>query len=91
MGIDHGEDNTIVIRRILHANGKSVCKVNGTTVTVGQLKELSSCLVDFHGQHEHQSLLDPKKHIELLDRFCGTELGAEKAKLAEFLKNIRLL
>ena len=89
MGIDHGEDNTIVIRRILHANGKSVCKVNGTTVTVGQLKELSSCLVDFHGQHEHQSLLDLKKHIELLDRFCGTELGAEKAKLAEFLKKYK--
>ena len=41
MGIEYGEDKTIVIRRILHMNGKSMCKVNGTTVTVGQLKELS--------------------------------------------------
>ena len=37
MGIEYGEDNTLVIRRTLHQNGKSVCKVNGTTVTVGQL------------------------------------------------------
>ncbi|MDD5945415.1 MAG: DNA repair protein RecN [Clostridia bacterium] len=89
MDIEFDEDNTLVIRRILHLNGKSVCKINGTTVTVGQLKELSACLVDFHGQHEHQSLLDPKKHIELLDKFCGTELDAEKAKLAEFLKKYK--
>ncbi len=89
MDIDHEEDNTLVIRRILHLNGKSVCKVNGTTVTVGQLKELSGCLVDFHGQHEHQSLLNPNKHLELLDKFCGTELDAEKAKLAEFLKKYK--
>lgn len=89
MDIEHGEDQTLVIRRILHMNGKSVCKVNGTTVTVGQLKELSSCLVDFHGQHEHQSLLNAGKHIELLDKFCGTELDAEKAKLAEFLKKYK--
>ena len=86
MGIEYGEDNTLVIRRTLHQNGKSVCKVNGTTVTVGQLKEISSSLVDFHGQHEHQSLLNQNKHIELLDKFCGTELDAEKAKLAEFLR-----
>lgn len=90
MDIEYGEDNTLVIRRIIHLNGKSVCKVNGTTVTVGQLKELSTCLVDFHGQHEHQSLLDASKHIELLDKFCGTELSAEKAKLAEFLKKYKM-
>lgn len=91
MDIEHGDDNMIVIRRVLHMNGKSMCKVNGTTVTVGQLKELSESLVDFHGQHEHQSLLNSSKHIELLDKFCGTELGAEKAKLAEFLKNYKLI
>lgn len=91
MDIEHGEDNMVVIRRILHLNGKSMCKVNGTTVTVGQLKELSESLVDFHGQHEHQSLLNSSKHIELLDKFCGTELGAEKAKLAEFLKQYKLI
>ncbi|MCD8035766.1 MAG: DNA repair protein RecN [Clostridiales bacterium] len=89
MDIEHDEDSTLVIRRILHMNGKSVCKVNGATVTVGQVKELAGCLIDFHGQHEHQSLLNPKKHIELLDKFCGTELDAEKAKLAEFLKKYK--
>jgi len=91
MDIEHGDDKMVVIRRILHLNGKSMCKVNGTTVTVGQLKELSESLVDFHGQHEHQSLLNSSKHIELLDKFCGTELGAEKAKLAEFLKQYKLI
>lgn len=91
MGIEYGEDKTIVIRRILHMNGKSMCKVNGTTVTVGQLKELSESLVDFHGQHEHQSLMNSAKHIMLLDKFCGTELDAEKAKLTEFLRKYKMV
>ena len=91
MGIEYDEDKTIVIRRILHMNGKSMCKVNGTTVTVGQLKELSESLVDFHGQHEHQSLMNSAKHIMLLDKFCGTELDAEKAKLTEFLRKYKMV
>lgn len=91
MDIEHGDDKMVVIRRVLHLNGKSMCKVNGTTVTAGQLKELSGSLVDFHGQHEHQSLLNNSKHIELLDKFCGTELDAEKAKLSEFLKKYKLI
>ena len=90
MGIEHGEDKALIIRRTLHMNGKSVCKVNGTTVTVGQLKELSSCLVDFHGQHEHQSLLNANKHIELLDKFCGTELDAETVSYTHLALRLRV-
>ncbi|MCM1064109.1 MAG: DNA repair protein RecN [Eubacterium sp.] len=68
------EDGTIIISRKLQA-GKSVCKINGETVTAKQVKELAETLIDIHGQHEHQSLLHKKKHMEILDSYCGSEYG----------------
>lgn len=70
-GISPEEDDTLLISRTVNKAGKSVCRVNGSTVTVGMLREFAEDLVDFYGQHEHQSLLRPAKHIGLLDRFCG--------------------
>ena len=49
------------------------------------LKELSQALIDIHGQHEHQSLLNPSKHIILLDKFCAESLNEYKAKMTELL------
>jgi len=66
------EDGTVIISRKLQA-GKSVCKINGETVTAKQVKELAEVLIDIHGQHEHQSLLHRKKHMEILDAYCGSE------------------
>ena len=66
------EDGTIIISRKLQA-GRSVCRINGETVTAKQVKELAELLLDIHGQHEHQSLLHKKKHLEILDAFCGGE------------------
>lgn len=71
-GIVPEEDGSVLITRTLSEAGKSVCRVNGSTVTVGMLKEIAEDLIDIYGQHEHQSLLNPSKHIRLLDRFCGT-------------------
>lgn len=71
-GIVPEEDGSVLITRTLSEVGKSVCRVNGSTVTVGMLKEIAEDLIDIYGQHEHQSLLNPSKHIRLLDRFCGT-------------------
>ncbi|MCM1214782.1 MAG: DNA repair protein RecN [Lachnospiraceae bacterium] len=68
------EDGTVIISRKLQA-GKSVCKINGETVTAKQVKELAEALIDIHGQHEHQSLLHKKKHMEILDSYCGSEYG----------------
>jgi len=59
----------LVLSRELSASGRNVCRVNGTLVTLGVLKAISDRLVDVHGQHEHQSLLDEKNHIAVLDSF----------------------
>lgn len=79
MDLEVQEDNTVIISRKMQV-GKSVCKINGETVTAKQIKELAEVLIDIHGQHEHQSLLHKKKHMEILDGFSG-EVFAEKAKL----------
>ena len=62
-------DGEILISRRFTANGRSTCQINQTMVTTAQVKQVASLLIDIHGQHEHQSLLDSSKHIDLLDRF----------------------
>ena len=74
-GIEPEEDGSVLITRTLSETGKSVCRVNGSTVTVSMLKEFAEDLIDIYGQHEHQSLLNPSRHIRLLDRFCGAGFG----------------
>ncbi len=91
IGIDIDEDNSILISRTMLASGKTSCRINGKAVTVGMLKEISSLLIDIHGQHEHQSLLNPEKHIVLLDRFCPENLNDFKAKLLKKIKKYKQL
>ncbi|MCL2350370.1 MAG: AAA family ATPase, partial [Defluviitaleaceae bacterium] len=67
-------DEEILLSRTYNTSGKSVSKIDGKTVTVGMLREEATRLLDVHGQHEHQSLLDSSKHLLLLDRFCKNEL-----------------
>lgn len=74
-GIEAEEDGAVLITRTLSDTGRSVCRVNGTTVTVSMLKDIAADLIDIYGQHEHQSLLNPARHIRLLDRFCGAGFG----------------
>ena len=88
-GVDAGDGQFILSRRLQVDTGKSVCRINGRTVTVGMLKDVAALLVDVHGQHEHQSLLDSAKQLRLLDQFCGEDLDANKVKLEEFLKQYR--
>jgi len=63
------EDRTLIIRRDVTRDGRSRCTVNGHPVTVTVLKRLGEFLVDLHGQHDHQSLLDQRTHINFLDGF----------------------
>ena len=73
------EDGTVIISRKMQT-GKSIYRLNGETVTARQVKELAELLIDIHGQHEHQSLLNKKKHLEILDAYCGEDcLEAAKA------------
>jgi DNA repair protein RecN (Recombination protein N) len=60
----------IVLMREVRKEGRSVARVNGRTVNVALLKELGALLIDIHGQAEHLSLLDPRAHLGLLDRFA---------------------
>ena len=69
------EDQDIIITRKFKG-GRSVSKVNGETVPVAFVKELSSELIDIHWQHEHQSLLYGKNHLNILDGFAGEELSS---------------
>jgi DNA repair protein RecN (Recombination protein N) len=59
----------LIVRREITAQGRSRAFINGELVTAGALKDLSSRLVELHGQHEHQTLLDPTSHLSLLDEF----------------------
>jgi len=68
------EEDELVISRELFSNGRSIAKANGRLVTVNELKEIGKVLIDIHGQHDNQSLLDAKKHIEVIDNFAGQEL-----------------
>lgn len=65
------EEGQLIIAREVSQNGRSVARINGQLVTIGTLRDLGKLLVDLHGQHEHQSLLQVAKHREVLDRFAG--------------------
>src|SRR5580765_8047238 len=59
----------LLVRREITAQGRSRAFINGTLATAGALKELSNRLIELHGQHEHQTLLDPSTHLEVIDTF----------------------
>ena len=81
------EDTVTISRRL--TPGKTVSKINGETVNVKQIKELAELLIDIHGQHEHQSLLNKKKHLEILDSFCGTEGKTALEQVAALYQEVR--
>ena len=65
------DDTTLYIHREVFAEGRSQCRIGGKLTPVGQLKQLGQFLVDLHGQHDHQSLLDPETHVGYLDAWIG--------------------
>lgn len=70
----------VIIRREVSAQGRSRASVDGGLVTTTSLRELCGDLVDLHGQHDHQMLLDPAAHLDLLDEFAGA--GSDRAAVA---------
>jgi len=64
------DPNYVTLMREVRKEGRSVARINGRTVNVGLLKELGALLIDIHGQAEHLSLLDPRAHLGLLDRYA---------------------
>lgn len=67
-------DGMVVLNRDITASGKSICRINGKLVTLGILREIGHSLIDIHGQHEHQFLLQSDQHLHFLDQFASSKL-----------------
>ncbi len=78
LGIEYSNEDGIVIRRIITVSSSSRCFINDLQVTAKDLRDITDLLVDIHGQHEHQSLLNVKNHLSLLDHYG--KLGEELQK-----------
>ena len=82
-GLDiEAEDGLIAVRRELSREGRNVCRVADVVLPLGALRQLTSMLMDVHGQHEHQALMDPAKHMDFLDAFGGERHAAARAEIA---------
>ncbi|OXM16733.1 DNA repair protein RecN [Paenibacillus herberti] len=87
LGLKGSSEDLLTIRRELSAQGKSSCRLNGSIANLTMLREVGECLVNIHGQHEHQSLLRSEQHLEWLDLFAGEEVAALKKQYqAAFFK-----
>lgn len=76
-----GDGILIISRKIMPS--RSISKINDETVTAGRLKAVTGLLIDIHGQHEHQSLLYPSKHLEILDTYGKSRTGELKKEVAD--------
>ena len=76
------EDDYVILSRKI-ANGRGIAKINGESVTASKMREVAAILIDIHGQHEHQSLLHKKKHLEILDEFAKEALAEKKEALQD--------
>ena len=89
LALEAAADDQLVIRRKVTRQGKSTCLVNDNTVSAASLKRIGDFLVDLHGQHEHQSLLNRDLHLEVLDDFAG--LSAKGEALAALYREYRTI
>ena len=84
------EDDTVILSRKI-TGGRAIGRINGEAVSASKMKAVASLLIDIHGQHEHQSLLSKKKHLEILDTFAKEALGDKKEKLTQCYQEYRKL
>lgn len=75
------QDGLAEVSREITRSGKNVCRVNGAMLLLSQIKTFTGMLVDVHGQHEHQALMDPARHIEFLDSFGGERIRPAKERV----------
>jgi DNA repair protein RecN (Recombination protein N) len=98
-GLEGDDPDTLLLSREVRKGGRTICRVNGRTTTVGLLQEIGEGLIDIHGQSEHLTLLKPASHLDLLDRYGGLveqreafgrlakEVAQVRAELHELLSN----
>ena len=87
LGVETSEGQVLLTRKLM--DGRSINKINGETCTVAQMKAAASCLLDIHGQHEHQSLLYQDKQLEILDIYGKEEIFPAKDKVQTAYKKYR--
>lgn len=82
-----GDNESVIISREINLSGKNLCKINGRMVTVNELKEYMKEIIDIHGQHDNQTILEPNMHIKFLDRFAGENLLKLKEEYRKIYEN----
>lgn len=85
------EDGLLIIQRELFGTGRSTARINGLVVTGNVLDAMGELLVDFHGQHAHQSLLHPKNHLAVLDAYAGEATAALKVQVKDTVSALQAL
>lgn len=75
---DSNSDGNVIVSREIFANGRNNCKINGRLVTVNELKEFMSNVIDIHGQNDNQTIMSKQEHIKYLDNYIGNEIYKEK-------------
>ena len=79
--LDSGDE--LVLYRELSLSGRNVCRVNGVLVSTAELKTIGDQLVDLHGQHAHQSLLNPETHLQLIDAYAKSDADGLQTHMEE--------
>ncbi len=81
------EEGMLILRRDISQTGKSVCRINGKLVTISTLREIGGTLIDIHGQHEHQELMEESKHQKLLDQFGAKSISSQLKEYANLYQS----
>lgn len=80
-------EGMVVLRRDISRSGKSVCRVNGKLVTIAILREIGRTLIDIHGQHEHQDLMNQDRHLHMLDQYGGKTIELSLNEYQDVYRN----
>jgi DNA repair protein RecN (Recombination protein N) len=83
------EDGLVILGRELSASGRSTFRINGRMCTASTVRQVAADLIDIHGQHDHQSLLHPDRHVEFLDAWAGGAVGAHRRRAQELYSELR--
>lgn len=87
LGIEPEQDNTLVLGREIRS-GRSISRINGRLVPLSSIRQLSQNLIDIHGQHQHQSLLDISNHMDVLDQLGGKAVLCQREKVASIYEEL---
>lgn len=83
------DENVVILSRELNTSGRNICRVNGKVVTTSTLKNIGNFLIDIHGQHEHQSLLNEDYHIDVLDMFGSSTIHELKNEVFRYFRAVQ--